>query len=127
MSKIATTIFISPEAPPKPDVGAVCNGCGVCCLLEPCPLGVVLSGHRQGACLALRWQPDRLQYRCGAMTVPQEVLVNRWPGCWRFAPPWLAGLLGRWAGRWVAAGIGCDCEVQLERTPARPDGVRCPE
>ena len=30
-----------PEAPPKPPEGAPCNGCGLCCLAEPCPLGML--------------------------------------------------------------------------------------
>ena len=38
-------IRIHADAPAKPPVGAPCNGCGVCCLLEPCPLGVLLSGY----------------------------------------------------------------------------------
>ena len=44
-----------PEAPPKPPEGAPCNGCGLCCLAEPCPLGMLVSRRRTGACVALRW------------------------------------------------------------------------
>jgi hypothetical protein len=52
-------IKIHPDAPPKPAVGAPCNGCGVCCLAEPCPLGVILSRRLKGACVALRWDGAR--------------------------------------------------------------------
>ena len=62
------TIHIHAEAPRKPAVGAACNGCGVCCLVEPCPLGMLLSGKRHGACDALRWSEAEAAYRCGAIT-----------------------------------------------------------
>jgi len=75
-------------------------------------LGVLLSGYREGACRALRWQTDALKYRCGAITLPQEVLTDRLPWVFRPMAPGLAWLLRRWAKRWVAAGIGCDCDVQ---------------
>ena len=42
------TIHIHPQAPGKVPEGVACNGCGVCCLFEPCPLGVVLSRARVG-------------------------------------------------------------------------------
>jgi hypothetical protein len=56
-------IKIHPDAPPKPAVGAPCNGCGVCCLAEPCPLGVILSRRLKGACVALRWDGNWLVKR----------------------------------------------------------------
>ena len=111
MPKFTVTIHIESEAPPKPVFGAPCNGCGVCCLLEPCPLGVLLSGRRSGACSALRWQPDSRQYRCGAITSAQEVLRDRLPLFVHGGVPPLAALLARAAQRWVAAGVGCDCDV----------------
>jgi len=80
-------IRIHPDAPAKPRSGAACNGCGVCCLAEPCPLGIVVSRRTRGACAALQW--DGLRYRCG--------LVES-------AGPRLARALRRWIG----AGRGCD-------------------
>lgn len=105
------TIHTEPDAPRKPALGAPCNGCGVCCLMEPCPLGVLLSGRRSGACSALRWQPANRQYRCGAITSAQEVLRARLPTAIQGAVPPLAALLARLARRWVAAGVGCDCNA----------------
>ena len=83
-------IRIHPESPPKPALGAPCNGCGVCCLAEPCPLGMLLSRKRSGACVALRWSDTDLHYRCGAVD-----------------GPW--GFLAR---RWISAGTGCDSTLE---------------
>lgn len=77
-------------------MGAPCNGCGLCCLAEPCPLGMLLSRRRRGACVALRWSEAEQRYRCGAV-----------------AHPWL----GRLARRWIAAGAGCDADLQVHNTP----------
>jgi hypothetical protein len=87
------SIRIHAMAPAKPVHGDACNGCGVCCLAEPCPLGAVLSLRRRGPCAVLRWDEAQSRYRCGAATVK---------------PKWLAGL----ARRWIAAGRGCDSDAQ---------------
>jgi hypothetical protein len=94
-------IKIHPDAPPKPAVGAPCNGCGVCCLAEPCPLGVILSRRLKGACVALRW--DGARYVCGALTAQ---------------PSGVAGRLGNWlVKRWIASGTGCDCSLEVAGKP----------
>lgn len=111
MPNVTIAIHIEREAPQKPCLGEPCNGCGICCLIEPCPLGVVLSGRRSGACRALRWQPSGRQYRCGALTEAPEVLRQCLPGYVRPALPMLAWLLSRLGRRWVAEGVGCDCQV----------------
>jgi len=111
MPNTNTIIHIFPEAPAKPPLDAPCNGCGVCCLIEPCPLGVLRSGRRHGACNALLWQADLRQYRCGAIIAPDDVLKNRLPRMLKLSVPGLAWVLTGWARRWVAAGTGCDCSV----------------
>ncbi len=105
-------IHIEPSAPPKPAPGEPCNGCGVCCLVEPCPLGRILSRRRYGACAALRWEGGR--YSCGALTAPAEVLHAAWPSRW--LRPFVLPLLRRLARRWIAAGQGCDCSLQVDRS-----------
>lgn len=90
-------IHIHPQAPAKPPLGEPCNGCGICCLSEPCPIGMLISRRRHGACAALRWDGER--YLCGALTAR-------------------AGRLRRWlVRRWIAAGAGCDCSLEAEDKP----------
>ena len=114
MAHTESTIYIHPLAPGKVSEGAACNGCGVCCLFAPCPLGVVLSGKRFGACAALRWWDALGQYRCGALFAPGDVLVVFLPHGMRWLAPALAPLLRRWGARWIAAGTGCDSNLEVE-------------
>lgn len=113
MAHTEHVISIHPLAPAKAAVGAACNGCGVCCLVEPCPLGIVLSHRRTGACGALRWDGSAAQYRCGAIVAPQEVLRQSLPRAARWCAPGLAPLLKRLAVRWIAAGTGCDSHLEV--------------
>lgn len=106
------TIHIHPQAPAKPALGSACNGCGVCCMVAPCPVGMVLSRRRQGACHALRWNAGDARYRCGAIDDSHGVLVQTLPRWAGGLAPTLAPLLRRWARRWIAVGIGCDSSVQ---------------
>lgn len=124
--------IIHPEAPAKPAFGAPCNGCGLCCLAEPCPVGMLVSRKRHGACVALRWvEADTLSagrmdravggasaYRCGLITAPHEQLPawlqQRWPALGRM----LSSVLQRVAVRFISAGSGCDADLLVE--PARP-------
>ena len=120
MSQIHKLLLIQPDASPKPLPGAPCNGCGVCCLLEPCPLGVVLSGRHHGACVAVRWHEDLHQYRCAAVSAPVTLLRARLPRPLQRLAPWLAPALARLAQRWIAVGQGCDSSVEA----TQPDGQR---
>lgn len=103
----ARVIHIHAAAPAKPPVGAACNGCGVCCASEPCPLGMLLSRRRSGACVALVWADAPGLYRCGLLHQPQQHLA---PGL-RWAAPWLRRL----AARWISAGSGCDAALTAEQ------------
>ncbi len=94
------TILIHPQAPPKPVLGAACNGCGVCCAAEPCPLGMLLSRRRRGRCSALAWNDALQRYRCGVLDDPRRWL------------PWLPRRAARaLAWRWIAAAAGCDSSL----------------
>ncbi len=104
-----TVVHVHPGAPAKPVTGAPCNGCGVCCLAEPCPMGILLSGRRRGPCVALRWDAPRQRYVCAMVTDPAAVL----PG--GRALSWMSPLWSRLARRWIAAGRGCDAAFELGR------------
>ena len=99
-------IRLHPAAPLKPPETAPCNGCGVCCAAEPCPIGVLVTGRRTGACAALLWNADAGLYRCALVAVPRSVLP------WLPAP--LAPLLSRLARRWISAASGCDSDLLVE-------------
>jgi hypothetical protein len=105
----ARVIRIEPLAPAKPAFGQPCNGCGVCCLAEPCPLGMLLSGRRQGRCDALRWDEAARRYRCGAASG----VAARLPRALRPVAP----LAERLARRWISAGSGCDSTLEAQAGP----------
>lgn len=108
-------IHIHPEAPAKPALGEPCNGCGVCCLAEPCPAGAIVSRRRHGACKALVWsEPDR-RYFCGLLVAPSGDAGTQ-DAWWRRAgrAMWL-----RWARRMISAGSGCDADLVVDIVPDR--------
>ena len=107
-------IHIHVHAPPKPLQGEGCNGCGVCCLLEPCPLGVLLTQARHGACVAVQWDDTALHYRCSAVTAPRAVLDHDLPAWLHGVAPWGEKVLSVLAPRWISQGTGCDCDAQID-------------
>lgn len=110
-------VHIEPQAAPKPVPGAPCNGCGICCLSEPCPLGILLSRRRHGACVALRWDAEACQYRCGCLTDATAVLQQALPSALQWLTPFGRVLLARLGRRWIAAGIGCDSTLEVQGPP----------
>jgi hypothetical protein len=88
------------EAPLQPAVGEPCNGCGVCCAAEPCPLGMLVSFKRQGRCELLQWQAEEQRYRCGALSGPPLVRAA--------------------AARWISAGSGCDSDLRRDPPADQP-------
>ncbi|MDP1525063.1 MAG: hypothetical protein Q8M20_04595 [Rhodocyclaceae bacterium] len=103
-------IHLQADAPEKPAVGALCNGCGVCCSFTPCPLSRLLLQHRVGSCPALLWQAMEQRYGCGLVIRPEDYLA--------WLPQGLSGLARLFAKRWIAAGIGCDCDAEPEVSSA---------
>ena len=101
----ATVIHLHPAAPVKPPEGQACNGCGVCCAWQPCPMGMLISGRREGACAALQWSAADARYRCGVLGDPASL----WP---RLPAP-LQPPLQALAKRWISAGSGCDCNAEV--------------
>lgn len=143
-------VFWHGDAPAQPAMGQPCNGCGLCCLAEPCPLGMLVSGRRHGACVALRWLPGADTSGTsdtaggadadGALDGPEASVVAR-PAAGRQAGRYVCGMVAdpagvtgwrnRWllrgfarlARRWIAAGQGCDAPP-LQVTAIRADEDR---
>ncbi|WP_409827282.1 hypothetical protein [Acidovorax sp.] len=116
-SEAATTVvWLHPDAPAKPLEGAPCNGCGLCCLTEPCPLGAIVSRKRMGACKALRWSDADRRYWCGMVLDPGSVTG--------LTHPWAVRVLATLARRWIASSVGCDAQLQTQAVP--PHGLPPP-
>lgn len=98
------TVTLLAEAPQKPPSGEPCNGCGICCAAEPCPLSRLLLRRGSAPCIALEWDRAEGRYRCGLLQRPEHYL--------RWLPVPLAGVARRLAGRWIAAGSGCDSDAR---------------
>ncbi|MBY0453763.1 MAG: hypothetical protein K2Q11_02635 [Burkholderiaceae bacterium] len=103
------TVHWHPDAPVKPPEGAPCNGCGLCCLVEPCPLGMLVSRRRRGVCVALRWSAAQLRYQCAMVSDPGA--VTGWTN------PWAVSALTALARRSIAAGVGCDAGLEVDSVP----------
>ena len=102
-------IRIHAAAPDKPAPGQPCNGCGVCCAIEPCPAGIAVSRRRRGACAALTWVEGEARYRCGLVARPSDFLPR--------PLAWAAPLAAAAARRYISAGSGCDCDAEVDARP----------
>ncbi len=115
-------IHVHPEAPPKPAEGTPCNGCGLCCLAEPCPIGMVISRKRVGACVALQWAPEARQYRCGVLVAAQRRAVAAPSGPLGWPARWWALVWQRWVRRHIASGVGCDANFSAHGVSSPDQG-----
>jgi len=97
------TLLLHADAPPKPAEGAPCNGCGICCAAERCPVACLFLPRREGACAALEWDAEQRRYRCG-MVVHTADYVRWLPRRWQ-------GRAGKWFASRIAAGKGCDFDA----------------
>lgn len=97
------TLLLDADAPAKPAPGEACNGCGLCCAAERCPIAQLLLRRGQGPCPALEWETGERRYRCGMALHPADHL--RWlPRRWQ-------GRAARWFAYRIAAGTGCDFDA----------------
>jgi hypothetical protein len=96
-------IHLHRAAPAKPDVGQPCNGCGVCCALETCPVARLRFLQKGGPCPALEWSDQERRYHCGMLVRPGAYFG--------WLPAAGEGLMRKLLKRWIAAGKGCDCSA----------------
>lgn len=83
-----------------------CNGCGLCCLAELCPLAqLFFRQDRHGRCPAL--EDAGARYQCGLMARPAHYAPLRAA---------LVGedLLREAAAQFIGVGIGCDAHLAGE-------------
>jgi len=109
---MARIVTLPSDAPDKPALGSPCNGCGLCCAAELCPLGRVVLRKSRGPCPALTWRPAEKRHDCGLVVAPKKHLPR--------LPRLIEPLFVRFARRWIAVGIGCDSDVLVEPLPANP-------
>jgi len=100
---VIQTLTVHAHAPAKPAAGAPCNGCGICCAAERCPVAHVFLPHGEGSCVALEWNEEARRYRCGMVVHPADYV--RWlPRRWE-------GRAAHWFAYRIAAGRGCDFDA----------------
>ena len=102
-----TIIELHQEAPAKPLPGQPCNGCGVCCAMETCPVGRLRFRQTHGPCPALTWSGKDRRYHCGLLRTPQAYF--------RWLPRFAEAPARRLLARWIAADTGCDCDVEAQK------------
>lgn len=82
---------------------------------------MLVSLKREGVCRALQWSEADRQYRCGMLVHP-----TRYVGLRTLSPDGLVNrLIRRYARRMIAAGIGCDADI--EPTTAPSDSASSPD
>ncbi|SFV14608.1 hypothetical protein SAMN02799631_05924 [Methylobacterium sp. 174MFSha1.1] len=93
---------ITAKAPPKPEFGSPCNGCGFCCAAEPCGVArQFVPGAVKGApCPAMEFEHGR--FWCG--------MVRR-PGHYLGLPAWGDEEMGAMIGEALGTEKGCCADV----------------
>lgn len=60
---------MSVTLPTKPAFGAPCNGCGLCCALELCPIAEIAFPGASAPCPALRLADDGSRFYCELVAI----------------------------------------------------------
>lgn len=95
----------------KPPYGGPCNSCGLCCVVQQCPLSVLVFGSRD-LCPALGEIPNKKGLFCGLASRPDVFFDIKDTD--KLSPD----IASRAAGLLIGAGIGCDArEVTEEVSP----------
>jgi hypothetical protein len=64
--------------------------------------------------MALIWDEPLGLYRCGALLQPRQMLQSALPRWLQFLVAPLSAVLARMARRWIAAGSGCDSDLDAQ-------------
>jgi hypothetical protein len=98
-------IRLSESLPMKPTMGDACNGCGICCAIQPCAISIEIIGRSSGRCQALEVNEGRTY--CG---------IVRRPAYYMFGDNVDESKTGDISVLFAAAlgiGIGCDASDDL--------------
>jgi hypothetical protein len=87
---------------PKPRKGEACNGCGMCCTVEPCALAREFLACSEGPCVALEHEAGRTF--CGLVRRPVHYLLKQ------DAPQSVTGPLQAQLAGMLGLGHGCDSD-----------------
>jgi len=90
------------EHAPKAKYKEPCNGCGLCCRVEPCEVSKNLLHSHQAPCIALEFHDGK--FLCGVVLHPDKYLQNT---------VYREFEVRAYIEHWIAPGQGCDM----------PDGV----
>ena len=101
----------------KPAFGKPCNQCGICCMAEPCPLGMHLFNVTHGRCPALIEDKNNT-YACGLVKRPAHYVSPE-----RLKDRTAAGLC-RSAKLIINTGGGCDSWAFDEKSGLTDDQVK---
>lgn len=101
--------------PTQPPHMARCNGCGLCCIAEQCPISLAIFNQAQ-VCPAL--ESDGSKFLCGLMVSPADynaVFDLLLPVVKDGLDP--NRLSAEAYGAIIGKGIGCDADVVTEYDP----------
>lgn len=93
------------DAPTYPGFGKTCNGCGQCCIIEPCQLARDYAGVREGPCPVL--VREGTAWRCGLTIEPHRHM----PGL--AGKPFADAVLAPMFSEALGIGRGCDAEMEI--------------
>lgn len=96
---------LHPLAPGKPGYGEPCNGCGLCCAVETCPVARLFLFQFSGKCRAMLWRDKEARYVCGMAVCPDRYV--------RIIPRRLRERAGKFFASRIAAGTGCDFDADV--------------
>jgi len=89
----------------KPRKGDACNGCGMCCSVQPCALAAEFLHCTTGPCVALEYEDGRTF--CGFVRRPVHYLMAK------DAPPSITGTLQAHLAGILGLGHGCDSDDEF--------------
>jgi hypothetical protein len=83
----------------KPKKGEACNGCGVCCIAEQCPVSIVVFGEKS-LCPALKREDSG--YFCDLTRNSGQYL--------NLDQDWKQEWMNKHFAELIGVGVGCDSE-----------------